>query len=50
MFVFVRHGQTNGNLKLLKNYTDDTPLNEIGIMEAIESGIYLKNNIFNNKT
>ena len=43
MFYFVRHGQTDGNIKgKIKYYHDDIPLNEIGILEAQETGKYLK--------
>jgi broad specificity phosphatase PhoE len=42
MFFFVRHGQTDGNLGKLDYYSNDTPLNEIGVLEAYETGKYLK--------
>lgn len=45
MLYIIRHGQTDGNLEKIKNYTDDTPLNNIGILEAIESGRYLKEKV-----
>lgn len=46
MLYIIRHGQTDGNIEgKLKHYTDDTPLNNIGIMEAIESGVYLRKHV-----
>lgn len=45
MFVICRHGQTDGNLGKLDCYKDDTPLNIIGTLEALETGKFLQHNI-----
>jgi broad specificity phosphatase PhoE len=43
MILFVRHGQTNNNLKNNMNTGDDNdPLTEIGIAQAIAAGESLK--------